>query len=384
MWLATVLTTACFSPEIPDGEIACGTGGCPEGMSCAADGLCYADPPGGGDAAPRVALAAAVLGGHDRVYAMCGGELREVWRDAEVRESRAVAWGDGDADGVLDLAFGDYDNVRVYRSDDGAFEQVLHLDLGVLVRDVAWADIDDDGDDELAVAAENAPLRVYRYDRHDRALWERWSSDAPINAFALDAAPADGQGREDLAVGVRGGAPIVYASHGQGLHHEWSGDLAEDAESVAWADVDGDGDADLAVGNEGQPVRIYANRGEWFELVWSSPEPRSAEVSWGDVDGDGDPDLAVGTGPGEPVLLYRNDPDGTYTLAWSSDELDDTEATAWADFDGDGDLDLAVANDRQPIRVYRNDGGALSLAWSSPGGDAVWDVGWGWWDGGCP
>ena len=32
------------------------------------------------------------------------------------------------------------------------------------------------------------------------------------------------------------------------------------------------------------------------------------------------------------------------TVAWSSNETDNTYAVAWGDYDGDGKLDLAVGN----------------------------------------
>jgi hypothetical protein len=46
--LAALAMTACFDPEIQDGVVACGNAGCPDGMTCAADGFCYGDPPPGG------------------------------------------------------------------------------------------------------------------------------------------------------------------------------------------------------------------------------------------------------------------------------------------------------------------------------------------------
>jgi hypothetical protein len=58
-----VIASACGSPSLPSGAIACGPGGeCPDGMSCARE-LCWTDPPGEWDAGwPDAAAAdAAVL-----------------------------------------------------------------------------------------------------------------------------------------------------------------------------------------------------------------------------------------------------------------------------------------------------------------------------------
>ena len=51
---------------------------------------------------------------------------------------------------------------------------------------------------------------------------------------------------------------------------------------------------------------------------------------------------------------------------WSSAETDDTTNVAWGDVDNDGDLDLAVGNYGAPNRLYRNEGGSLSVSpvWS--------------------
>ena len=78
--------------------------------------------------------------------------------------------------------------------------------------------------------------------------------------------------------------------------------------------------------------------------------------------------------------MYRND-GGSLTLAWSSPEMDWTYSVAWGDWDSDGDLDLAVGNHGQPSRVYINGGGSLSLAWSSSEPGSTFAVAWGDWDG---
>lgn len=49
--VALAMVTACGSPALPSGQIACGPNdSCPDGMTCARD-LCWSDPPGEWDAA---------------------------------------------------------------------------------------------------------------------------------------------------------------------------------------------------------------------------------------------------------------------------------------------------------------------------------------------
>ena len=377
--LAAAAEAACFAPEIADGVIACGEAGCPPGMSCSGDGYCYADPDGEGSGR-RAALAVANNGAPNRVYAYCGDTMREVWT-ADTHDSGAVAWGDFDGDGVLELAAADdWDSIHLYGFTGGGLELIETEQLAVTPRDLAWGDFDGDGDDDLAAAGGGDYLRVLGHDGGGHLdVW--WSSDDWYEGFGLDATDADGDGREDLAVGVRESGNAVYESHPSGLRLEWRADTAEATEGVAWADYEGDGYADLAVANYGGPVRVYANRGEWFEPVWASPTNFHEAVSFADYDGDGDPDLAVGTDSGIANFVYRND-GADFDLAWSSPEPDNTEAIEWGDVDGDGDPDLFVGNDMEPSRLYENRGGDLTLVWSSANSDPTWDVDFATWDGG--
>jgi hypothetical protein len=201
----------------------------------------------------------------------------------------------------------------------------------------------------------------------------------------------DGDGDLDLATAVNGGRDLVYANAGVGLASSpsWFAEAAYEtaaSQSVAWGDRDGDGDLDLVIAVADAAVRsarVHENEGN--PLGTGAPPSATSEsdsthaVAWGDWDGDGDLDLAAAN-YGEPNRVYRND-DGAMTLAWSSVRSDWTYGVAWGDQDGDGDLDLAVGNYGQPNRLYRNNGGSLALVWFSPESDWTVGVAWGDWDG---
>jgi subtilisin-like proprotein convertase family protein len=292
----------------------------------------------------------------------------------------SAAWGDVDGDGDLDLALGtSYDAPdRVYLNDGKRLQPVAAWESHDTVRtyDLAWGDMDGDGDLDLAVAAEDNPPGVHLNDLLPLQTAAAWMSTSPDSAHSVAWGDWDGDGDLDLAVGNWGGPNRVYHNAGGELALAWSSPEGDDTRSVAWGDVDGDGDLDLAVGNSG-PNRVYHNVGGTLTLAWSLTESDNTySVAWGDWDNDGDLDLAVGN-DGQPNMVYPNNEGLLQTSPiWTDIVSERTSSVAWGDLDGDGDLDLAMGNSG-PNRVYRNDGGSLALAWSSPEWDHTRSVAWG-------
>ena len=88
--------------------------------------------------------------------------------------------------------------------------------------------------------------------------------------------------------------------------------------------------------------------------LWSSGE-RTRALDWADWDRDGDLDLLAGGADG--LSVYTNQ-GGTLTLAWSSDAIDSIRDVAWGRFWGDDDLpDVAVAGDAGSAVLFANHGG---------------------------
>ena len=127
------------------------------------------------------------------------------------------------------------------------------------------------------------------------------------------------------------------------------------------------------------------------------PDPECGQfangAAWGDVDGDLLPDLVV-TRLADPVQLFLNDGDGTFTesAAARGIEVRDANGASLADHDGDGDADLLLLRDGANV-LLTNDGtgsfvdvtaGAgiagdpahrsMSAAWGDVDGDGLLDV----------
>ncbi|MBR8828318.1 MAG: CRTAC1 family protein [Gomphosphaeria aponina SAG 52.96 = DSM 107014] len=92
--------------------------------------------------------------------------------------------------------------------------------------------------------------------------------------------------------------------------------------------------------------------------------------SWGDYNSDGWPDLLL-TWHTNPIRLYRNNQDGTFTDVTDEvfippQEPRDNHGAVWADFDNDGDQDLVelvgavVGTGSGPKKLYVNEEGVLS------------------------
>jgi len=329
-------------------------------------------------------------GQYNQLYRNDGGVLTTgaIWSSDESDGTENVAWGDVDGDGDLDLAVGNIrpNPNRIYRNDDGVLTTAAAWSS--VERDptssIAWGDVDGDGDLDLVVGNADEPNRLYRNGSSVLTVNSVWSSDEADSTWSVAWGDVDGDSDLDFAVGNVGESNRLYRNDGGVLTSVavWSSAEIDHTRSVAWGDVDSDGDLDLAVGNDGGPNRLYRNDGGALTsaAVWSSSETDHTEsIAWGDVDGDGDLDLAVGNS-GEPNRFYRNSSSMlTPEAVWSSNNTDSTWSVAWGDVDGDGDLDLAVGNYGQPNRLYRNDAGMLTVAalWSSGEADATTSVAWG-------
>jgi hypothetical protein len=247
-----------------------------------------------------------------------GDFLAPIWSVLQSGD-KAMAWGDADGDIDLDLL------VATTDADSGAGQVDLYANNGSGgmgrtpvwsiamsgVRAVAWGDMDGDGFVDIAIGREGlGPNAVYRNNR-DMTFTEYWSDLELHTTRTMAWADYDADGDLDLAVGNYG----VESGAGEAnfLYENVALDtgkrtfivrnaLGTDAfhtTSLDWGDWDSDGDLDLAVGNYGEQDQIYVNSNSTpgqprFFWLWSSSEKlRTTGIAWGDKDNDGDLDLAI-------------------------------------------------------------------------------------------
>ncbi|MBN1825770.1 MAG: VCBS repeat-containing protein [Candidatus Eisenbacteria bacterium] len=290
------------------------------------------------------------------------------WSSADVGYHCHIDLGDMDGDGDLDLAvalLGDpgtpqYD--KVYENQGGTFSSLPVWTSGDLDNsfDLAWGDADGDGDLDLAVACGETytsvpqKSKLYRNDGGVLTTGAVWTT-GPVD-YSLDVAwgDLDGDGDLDLAVANEFGPNRVYRNNGAGLDSVpfWESADTENTLQLDWGDVNGDGLLDLAVANNGQlggasDVRVYFNTGGTLEAnaswICSDPKQYYSAVSLADADGDGDLDLASG-GWWEHAVVYENlggalEPTASFSYIFPNPAKGlVVESCVWGDLDNFGSV----------------------------------------------
>ena len=269
----------------------------------------------------------------------------------------AVAWGDYDNDGNIDLVITAYGRNVLYRNNgDGTFtDRSLVSRIGIAEgfwTGAAWGDYDRDGFLDLYITG------YVKYARPEANAGAQYDVENPASIN-----PASFPPERNLLFHNNGNGTFTEVAAAAGV-----ADTAGRGLSAAWADFDGDGWIDLYVANDQSDNAFFRNlgNGKFADLSNSARvgDYRSAMgIAVGDWDNDGAQDIFLTHWIAQENALYTNQlsetkkrlSGGDVSKLTFMDEADRTGlgqisldfvgwATSFIDYDNDGKVDLFVVN----------------------------------------
>ncbi len=291
-----------------------------------------------------------------------------------------IAKGDVNGDGLEDFYIcgaKDQPGVLYIQTAGGRFkrsnEKLFEQDKASEDTDCLFFDADGDGDLDLYVcsggnefSANSTELIDRLYINDGKGHFTKSQQVLPSFQFesssCVTAADIDGDGHQDLFVGVRlkpghYGYPCkgyILQNNGKGIFTDVTDKVAPGLKELGmvtdakWFDYDRDGKPDLVVCGEYMPLRIFHNEGGRLKEVsreagtgWSNGWWNRLEIA--DIDGDGYPDIVAGNhGLNSRFKATRQKPVSMYV----------------GDFSGTGNIEQIVCcynGDKQYPMVLRHD-----------------------------
>lgn len=280
----------------------------------------------------------------------------------DLSTSYAAEPADLDGDGDVDIAVGnDMAPNQIFLNDGaGKFTEGGSFGEASSLRSLTLADIDQDGDTDILITCRNRPNQIALNDGAGRfptvnTFGSR--SDATIDVAVVD---WNGDAHLDLVLANRDDQPnVILLNDGKGnfgpseLLHQ----VKEPSRAVTIADINADSHPDIIFGNIGAPNRIYFGNGKGG-VIESKPfgrnDGRTYTVVSADVDHDGDIDLITGNA-GQTNAIYLNQDNGeSFTEIPFGTPNHATYGLDVGDLDQDGYPEVVVANSDAPNSIFLN------------------------------
>ena len=241
-----------------------------------------------------------------------------------------VSFADFNGDDIDDLTFGHHaGQIKYYQGDGVGFEEIqLNIDNDVNEsKSVLWADIDNDGDQDLLITNRNASNRFWL--NNGNMQFTDITSSCGIStsniskSYGASFGDYDNDGFIDLYIcnyhtDVINIKNELYHNNGDGTFTDVTvssgvGNGLQQSFQSTWIDIDNDRFLDLYVINDrlDYPNSFYLNNGDGtfadMAPVWGADLSIYAMSStFGDYDCDGDMDLYVTNGSAGNILLSNN------------------------------------------------------------------------------
>jgi len=291
---------------------------------------------------------------------------------------------DLDGDGNIDILTANAysDNVSVlFNNGDGTFtrDSLYQVSQSALPQSIFAADLDGDGDPDLAIASFWAANISVFLNNGDGTFAPKVDYGVGVaGSQSVFAADLDGDGDLELITANRSADKVsVLFNNGNGTFSNLVNyPVGDGPSSVLAADLDGDGDLELVTADAwSNHISVLFNNGDGtfapkVDYPVGGSEPWSVFAA--DLNGDGHLDLATANEISDNVSVLLNSGNGTFPSRSVYPVGDYPQSIFATDLNGDGDLDLATANSASNnISVLLNNGnGAFTDSMNYPVG--VW------------
>lgn len=285
-----------------------------------------------------------------------------------------VAFADFDLDGDQDMAVttgpqgGNLDAVEIYANNGlGSFSLFATILTGNNTgpAGLVAADFNGDGAADLAVAMHNANRILMLTNNGVGAFAPGGSVTVGADPRVVSAGDVDGDGDMDLVSSNRDSNSVSLLINTAGtLALASTTTLGADLRGIAFGDFNGDGREDVVVSShDSREVGILMSTGAGLgapNMLSVGVNRRSEGVVTGDFNGDGQVDFAAATSLNNDswATVFTN-AGGSFGAPLHFQFLgSNADSLVTADFDLDGDLDLATSNqDSNNVSVLENAGG---------------------------
>lgn len=276
-----------------------------------------------------------------------------------------------DNDGLVDVLGAAYDGNEIAWWHNGGGSPIQWtkqtIDTGFIkAHEVMGSDIDNDGDmDVIGVSAELNIVAWYENDGNSTIHWTKHIIDSLFTgARSIDAADIDDDGDIDIAGAALDDDEVAWWRNDGGNPIQWTKFSISTnfmlSHKVQITDIDLDGNNDILGTAYSSGISWWRNEGG-DPIIWEKQlvtGNNSLVIAWAiDLDLDFDNDIVASAQGSGYIAFWENE--NNNTLNWDFNYIE-SFVGAWplhyGDLDNDGDLDLACGgNESNEIKMYRND-----------------------------
>ena len=302
------------------------------------------------------------------------------------------AFADLDNDEDYDLLIGRDGGALFYYGNTGTklnlawtreFSTFASVEASTYWKNPCFADLDSDGDFDLAYGTSSGTIYVYRNNgtssNSDFQYYPDYFKIIRLdgNSSTVSLADFDGDGDNDLLSGIWTGKFIYFRNDGDDLAPmftqttmPFSNLSVGSYSSPVFIDLDNDQDYDIVSGALNGQIFCYINtNGSFVEnsTIFNFIDVGYTSIpAFADIDANDDLDLLVGSETGSDYRFYLNEGNNVFqenTTIFSGIAFPNYSRPALADIDNDEDYDLIIGRISGDITFYRNDGDKFSPIW---------------------